>query len=65
LLASLGSNAEVKTEVTRFREQLDQMQLQMLARKPRKRSSKSSTPPIVRINLGPLSKVAAATWQKP
>jgi hypothetical protein len=61
LLASLGSNAEVKTEVTRFREQLDQMQLQMLARKPRKRSSKSSTPPIVRINLGPLSKVAAAT----
>lgn len=41
LLASLGSNAEVKAEVTRFREQLDQMQLQMLGPKPRKRPSKS------------------------
>jgi hypothetical protein len=61
LLASLGSNAEVKAEVTRFRDQLDQMQLQMLARKPRKRSCKGTTAPIVRINLGPLSKLAAAT----
>jgi hypothetical protein len=61
LLASLGSNAEVKAEVTRFREQLDQVQLQMLARKPRKRSSKGCTVPIVRIHLGPLSKLAAAT----
>ena len=42
-LGSLGSNAEVKAEVTRFREQLDQMQLQMLAPKPRKRPSKSKT----------------------
>jgi hypothetical protein len=31
LLASLASNADVKAEVTRFREQLDQMQLRMLA----------------------------------
>ena len=30
LLGSLDSNAEVKAEVTRFREQLDQVQLQML-----------------------------------
>ena len=30
LLGSLSSNAEVKAEVTRFREQLDRMQLQML-----------------------------------
>ena len=37
LLGSLGSNAEVKAEVIRFREQLDQMQLQMLGPKPRKR----------------------------
>jgi hypothetical protein len=43
LLASLGSNAEVKAEVTRFRERLDQMQLQMLGPKPRKRPSKSKT----------------------
>ena len=43
LLGSLGSNAEVKAEVTRFREQLDQMQLQMLGPKPRKRPSKSKT----------------------
>ena len=43
LLGSLGSNAEVKAEVTRFREQLDQMQLQMLgAPKPRKRPTRSS-----------------------
>jgi ABC-type uncharacterized transport system ATPase subunit len=42
LLGSLGSNAEVKTEVTRFREQLDKMQLQMLGPKPRKRSTPSS-----------------------
>jgi hypothetical protein len=43
LLASLGSNAEVKAEVTRFREQLDQVQLQMLASKPRERLSKRHT----------------------
>ena len=43
LLGSLGSNAEVKAEVTRFREQLDHMQLQMLsAPKPRKRPTPSS-----------------------
>ena len=35
LLGSLRSNAEVKAEVSRFREQLDQMQLRMLA--PRQR----------------------------
>jgi hypothetical protein len=35
LLGSLGSNTEVKAEVSRFREQLDQMQLQMPGRKPR------------------------------
>ena len=39
LLGSLSSNAEVKAEVTRFREQLDQMQLRMLGPKPRKRST--------------------------
>ena len=43
LLGSLGSNAEVKAEVTRFREQLDQMQLKMLAPQPRKRPSKCNT----------------------
>jgi hypothetical protein len=37
LLGSLGSNAEVKAEVTRFCEQLDQMQLRMLDSRPRKR----------------------------
>ena len=37
LLSSLGTNAKVKAEVTRFREQLDQMQLRMLDPKPRKR----------------------------
>jgi hypothetical protein len=37
LLGSLGSNAEVKAEVTCFREQLDEMQLRMLDPKPRKR----------------------------
>jgi len=37
LLGSLGTNAKVKAEVTRFREQLDQMQLRMLDPKPRKR----------------------------
>ena len=37
LLGSLGTNAKVKAEVTRFREQLDQMQLRMLDSKPRKR----------------------------
>jgi hypothetical protein len=42
LLASLGSNAEVKVEVTRFCEQLDQMQLRMLDPKPRKRPTTSS-----------------------
>ena len=35
LLGSLGTNAEVKAEVTRFCEQLDQMQLRMLDPKPR------------------------------
>jgi hypothetical protein len=39
LLGSLSSNAEVKAEVTRFREQLDQMQLRMLGPKPGKRST--------------------------
>ena len=43
LLGSLGSNAEVRAEVTRFRERLDQKQLQMLGPKPRKRPSKSKT----------------------
>jgi hypothetical protein len=42
LLASLGSNAEVKAEVASFCEQLDQMQLQMLDPKPRKRPTTSS-----------------------
>jgi len=42
LLASLGSNAEVKAEVTCFCEQLDQMQLRMLDPKPRRRPSTSS-----------------------
>jgi hypothetical protein len=43
LLGSLCSNAEVKAEVTRFREQLDQMQLQMLgAPKPHKHPTRSS-----------------------
>ena len=37
LLGSVGSNAEVKAEVTCFCEQLDQMQLRMLDAKPRKR----------------------------
>ena len=37
LLGSLGSNAEVKAEVTCFCEELDQMQLRMLDPKPRKR----------------------------
>ena len=37
LLGSMASNAEVKAEVTRFREQLDEMQLRMLDPKPRKR----------------------------
>ena len=37
MLGSLGSNAEVKAEVTCFCEQLDQMQLRMLDPKPRKR----------------------------
>ena len=41
LLGSLGSNAEVKAEVTCFCEQLDQMQLRMLDPKPRKRSATS------------------------
>ena len=42
LLGSLGSNAEVKAEVTRFCEHLDQMQLRMLDLKPRKRPTTSS-----------------------
>jgi hypothetical protein len=41
LLGSLGSNAEVKAEVTRFCEQLDLMQLRMLDPKPRKRPTTS------------------------
>jgi len=41
LLGSLGSNAEVKAEVTRFYQQLDQMQLRMLGPKPRKRPTTS------------------------
>jgi hypothetical protein len=41
LLGSLGSNAEVKAEVTRFCQQLDQMQLRMLGPKPRKRPTTS------------------------
>ncbi len=36
LLGSLSTNAEVKVEVTRFREQLDRMQLRMLKPKSRK-----------------------------
>jgi hypothetical protein len=42
LLGSLGSNAEVKAEVTCFCEQLDQMQLRMLDPEPGKRSTTSS-----------------------
>src|SRR6478672_581175 len=42
LLGSLGSNAEVKAEVTCFCEQLDQMQLRMLDHNPRKRPTTSS-----------------------
>jgi hypothetical protein len=42
LLGSVGSNAEVKAEVTCFCEQLDQMQLRMLEPKPRKRPTTSS-----------------------
>jgi hypothetical protein len=42
LLSLLGGNAEVKAEVTCFREQLDQMQLRMLDPKPRKRPTTSS-----------------------
>jgi hypothetical protein len=41
LLGSLGSNAEVKAEVTCFCEQLDQMQLRMLDPRPRKRPTTS------------------------
>ena len=42
LLGSLGTNAKVKAEVTRFRAQLDQMQLRMLDPKPRKHPTTSS-----------------------
>jgi hypothetical protein len=42
LLGSLGSNAEVKAEVTCFREQLDEMQLRLLDPKPRRRLTTSS-----------------------
>ena len=42
LLGSLGSNAEVKAEVTCFCEQLDQMQLRMLDPRPRKRATTAS-----------------------
>jgi hypothetical protein len=38
----LGTNAKVKAEVTRFREQLDQMQLRMLDPKSRKHPTTSS-----------------------
>ena len=48
LLGSLGTNAEVKAGVTRFREQLDQMQLRMLDIKPRKRRPASSPPTYAR-----------------
>ena len=48
LLGTLGSNAEVKAEVTCFCEQLDQMQLRMLDLKPRKRPATSSPPPYAR-----------------
>jgi len=41
LLGSLGSNAQVKAEVTCFCEQLDQMQLRMLDPKPRERPTAS------------------------
>jgi hypothetical protein len=41
LLGSLGSNAEVKAEVTCFYEQLDQMQLRLLDPKPRSRPTTS------------------------
>jgi len=53
LLGSLGTNAEVKAEVTRFCEQLDQMQLRMLDPKPRKHPTASSP-----INSRRLSKLA-------
>jgi hypothetical protein len=42
LLGSLGSNAEVRAEVTCFCQQLDQLQLRMLEPKPRKRPTTSS-----------------------
>jgi hypothetical protein len=48
LLGSLGSNAEVKAEVSCFREQLDEMQLRMLDPKPRKRPTTSSPPTYAR-----------------
>ena len=41
LLGSLGSNAEVKADVTCFCQQLDQMQLRMLDPKPGKRPTPS------------------------
>jgi hypothetical protein len=53
LLGSVGSNAEVKAEVTCFCEKLDQMQLRMLDPKPRKRPTTSSPS-----TLRPLSKLA-------
>jgi hypothetical protein len=42
LLGSLGSNVEVKAEVTCFCKQLDQMQLRLLDPKPRNRKTTSS-----------------------
>jgi hypothetical protein len=54
LLGSLGTNAEVKAEVTRFCEQLDQMQLRMLDPKPRKHPTASS--PINSRRLGKLAR---------
>ena len=53
LLGSLGSNAEVKAEVTRFCEQLDQMQLRLLDLKPRTRPTTSFSR-----QLTPLGKLA-------
>jgi hypothetical protein len=49
LLGSLGTNAKVKAEVTRFCEQLDRLQLRMLDPRPRKRPFP--------VNLHPLGKL--------
>jgi hypothetical protein len=52
LLGSLGSNAEVKAEVTRFCQQLDQMQLRMLDPKPQASNN------IFPVGLRPLGELA-------